>query len=123
MSRWKRIALWVVGGLLALIVVLFLAGIAIVRTDWFRNLVREKIVAAVEQGTGGRTEIGSFEFDWTHLRAKVRNFVIHGLEPADATPLLRADLLQVDLKLLSPFRGFVDIAYLLIEKPQANVIV
>ena len=31
--------------------------------------------------------------------------------------------LQVDLKLLSPFRGFVDIAYLLVEKPQANVIV
>ena len=51
--------------------VLFVAGIAIVRTDWFRNMVREKIVAAVEEGTGGRAEIGSFEFDWTHLRAKV----------------------------------------------------
>jgi hypothetical protein len=29
----------------------------------------------------------------------------------------------VDLKLLSPFRGFVDIAYLLVQRPQANVIV
>src|ERR1035441_10301968 len=54
--------------------------------------------------TGGRAEIGSFTFDWTHLRAQIRNFVVHGLEPADAAPLLRADLLQVDLKLLSPDR-------------------
>ena len=49
--------------------------------------------------------------------------MLHGLEPADAAPLFRADLLQVDLKLLSPFRGFVDIAYLLVQKPQANIIV
>jgi translocation and assembly module TamB len=122
-SRAKHIALWVSGGLLGLLLVVFLAGIAIVRTDWFRNMVREKIIAAVETGTGGRAEIGSFTFDWTHLRAQIRNFVVHGLEPADAAPLVRADLLQVDLKLLSPFRGFVDIAYVLVQKPQANVIV
>ena len=123
MSRAKRIALWVGGGLAALIVVVFLAGIAIVRTEWFRNTVREKIVAAVETGTGGRAEIGSFTFDWTHLRVQIRNFVVHGLEPADAAPLVRADLLQVDLKLLSPFRGFVGIGYLLVERPRANVTV
>ena len=39
MSRPKRIALWVGGGLAALIVVVFLAGIAIVRTEWFRNKI------------------------------------------------------------------------------------
>ncbi|MEO8593900.1 MAG: translocation/assembly module TamB domain-containing protein [Candidatus Solibacter sp.] len=103
--------------------ILLVAGITIVRTDWFRNMVREKIIAAVEDSTGGRVEIGAFVFDWTHLRAKVSNLVLHGLEPANVPPLFRADLLQVDLKLLSPFRGFVDIAYLLVEKPQANVIV
>ena len=46
-----------------------------------------------------------------------------GWNPPPRPPLFRADLLQVDLKLLSPFRGFVDIAYLLAEKPQANIIV
>ena len=72
---------------------------------------------------GGRVEIGSFQFDWTHLRADVHNFVVHGLEPPDAAPLFRANLLRVELKLLSPFKGFVDIAYLLVDTPQANVIV
>jgi translocation and assembly module TamB len=123
MSRVKRILVWAGGGLLGLVLVLCVAGIVIVRTQWFRNMVREKIVAAVETGTGGRAELSSFSFDWTHLRAHVRNLVVHGLEPADAAPLFRAELLQVDLKLLSPFRGFVDIAYLLVQKPQANIIV
>ena len=123
MSRTKRVVLWVGGGLLGLILILFVTGIAIVRTDWFRDMVRGKIVAAVETGTGGRAELGSFNFEWTHLRAQIHNFVLHGLESPDAAPLFRADLLQVDLKLLSPFRGFVDIAYLLVQKPQANILV
>jgi translocation and assembly module TamB len=123
MSRRRKIAAIVGGSLVGLIVAVFLAGVIIVRTDWFRNMVRTKIVAAVEEATGGRVEIGSFTFDWTHLRAQVRDFVVHGLEPANAAPLLRANLLQVDLKLLSPFRGFVDIAYLLVDTPQVNIIV
>lgn len=123
MSRNRRLLLWAGGGVAGLVLALLITGIVIVRTDWFRNMVREKIVAAVESGTGGRAELGSFDFDWTHLRARIRRFVIHGLEPAGAAPLFQADLVQVDLKLLSPFRGFVDIAYLLAQAPQANIIV
>jgi translocation and assembly module TamB len=122
-SRPKKIALIIGGAILGLVVIVFVAGIVVVQTQWFRDTVREKIVSAVETGTGGRAEMGSFAFDWKHLRAQVRNFVIHGLEPAGAAPLFRADLVQVDLKLTSPFKNFVDIAYLLAEKPQANVIV
>src|SRR4051812_1032391 len=123
MTRGKKIALWISGSLVGLVVIALIAGVVIVQTDWFRNMVRTKIVAAVEESTGGRVEIGSFNFDWTHLRAEIRNFVLHGLEPKDAAPLFRANLLRVDLKLLSPFKGFVDIAYLLVDTPTANLIV
>ena len=123
MSRRRKILAIVAGSLVGLLVVLFVAGITIVRTDWFRNTVRDKIITAVADATGGKVDIGSFTFDWRHLRAQVRDFVIHGLEPADAAPLLRANLVQVDLKLISPFHGFVDLAYLLVDTPRANVIV
>jgi translocation and assembly module TamB len=123
MTRGRKIAAIAAGSLVGLVIMAFLAGILIVRTDWFRNMVREKIVTAVEDATGGKVEIASFSFDWQHLRAHVRGFAIHGLEPPTAAPLLRANLVQVDLKLLSPFQGFVDIAYLLVDTPQANIIV
>jgi translocation and assembly module TamB len=123
MTRGRKIAAWILGGVAALVIVAVTAGILIVRTEWFRNFVRAKIVTAVEEATGGKVDVGSFNFEWSHLRAQIHDFVIHGLEPPTAAPLLRVDLLQVDLKLLSPFRGFVDIAYLLADTPQANVIV
>jgi translocation and assembly module TamB len=123
MTRRRKIALIAGGSIAGLVVALLVTGIAIVHTQWFSNFVRQKIVSSVEEATGGGVEIAAFSFDWTHLRADVRNFVIHGLEPPGGAPLFRAKLLEVDLKLLSPFKGMVDIASLLVDEPQANVIV
>ena len=123
MTRGRKIVAITAASLAGLAVIVFIAGILIVQTDWFRNMVRGKIVAAVEDATGGKVDIASFNFDWRHLRAQVRGFVVHGLEAPTAAPLLRANLVEIDLKLLSPFRGFVDLAYLLVDTPQANLIV
>jgi translocation and assembly module TamB len=123
MSRGRKIAAIIGGSLAGLILLVVIAGIVVVQTDWFRNFVRAKIVTAVEDATGGKVDLGSFTFAWSHLRADVNDFVIHGLEPAGAAPLFRAKHIQVNLKLLSPFKGFVDIAYLLVDTPQANVMV
>src|SRR5579883_824474 len=123
MSRPKKILLFLLGGLAGLLLLVAIAAVIIVQTQWFRDTVRAKIVAAVEEATGGRVEIGSFSFDWHHLRALVRDFVVHGTEPANVPPLLTAKLIEVDLKLTSPFKNFVDIAYLLVDTPQADVIV
>src|ERR1700735_2927591 len=124
LRRILRLAGMSMGGLLLAVIV---AGVIVVQTQWFRDKVRAKIVSAVETATGGTAEIGVFSFDWRRLRAQIRDFTIHGLEqslpqPIPA-PLFHANLVQVDLKLLSPFHGFVDIAYLLLDTPQANVIV
>src|SRR5215469_1438545 len=123
MTRGRKIALIITGSLAGLIVAVVVAGIIIVQTQWFRNFVRGKIITSVEEGTGGTATIGAFSFDWTHLRADVSDFVIHGLEPKDAAPLFRAKLVEVELKLTSPLTGFIDIAKLLVDTPQANVIV
>ncbi len=119
----RRLLKIVAASIAGLILLLVVAGIVIVQTAWFRNLVRTKIIAAVEDATGGKVELASFQFDWTHLRAMIRSFTIHGLEPSTEPPLFHANLVQVDLKLISPFAGFVDIAYLLLDTPQANILV
>ena len=76
--------LWTGGGLLGLDPRLFVAGIAIVRTDWFREYGAGEDHRHRGRGHRRARRVGSFNFDWTHLRAKVRNFVLHGLEPAGA---------------------------------------
>lgn len=123
MSRRARILRNLGIGLAALIVVVVVAAALIVRTDWFRNYVKQKIIAATEEGTGGTVEIGSFAFQWSHLRATVTDFVIHGNEPAGAAPFVRAARVQVDLRLFTSIKHILDVAYLNVDRPAANIMV
>jgi len=122
-KRTKKILITVAASLAGLVVVLVVASILVVRTAWFANYVREKIVAVTEESTGGVVEIGSFQFDWTHLTARIRNFVLHGTEPKGSDPLVRVSLLEVQLRLFAELKRAVDIEYLGIQEPQVNLIV
>jgi translocation and assembly module TamB len=106
----------------AIILVLAIAAVLLVQTAWFRNYVKQTIITSVEDSTGGRVEAGSFQFDWTHLRAVLTDSALHGNEPSDAAPLLRVARIQVDLGLFT-IHGVWNIAALDIERPQANVMV
>jgi translocation and assembly module TamB len=110
-------------GLVGLVVLVAVTGVVVVRTEWFRNFVRGKIITATADGTGGRVEVGGFWFDWTHLSALVSNFVVHGSEPAGSPPYLRADRVEVHIRLFTSIHHLLDITYLGIERPQANIMI
>ena len=82
MSRTSRAAIWVAAGIAALVLLVVAAGVVLVRTQWFHDRVRDRIVSDVERVSGGRAGIGSFQFDWKTLTAKVSPFVLHGKEAA-----------------------------------------
>ncbi len=96
-------------------------GVVLVRSEWFKNKIREKIVSVTERATGGRVEIGSFSYDWRALTADVSPFVLHGDEPASAPPLLRADKIRIRLRIISLLEKKVDIAELVFERPRLYV--
>ncbi|MBV9769004.1 MAG: hypothetical protein JOZ32_05490, partial [Bryobacterales bacterium] len=107
----------------ALIVLFGIVGILILRSDWFRNYVEQTIITATEDATGGRAQIGTLNFDWTHLSAVATDFVIHGTEPSNVAPLVQIARAQVNLRLFSSLHHWWDITYLGADHPQANVIV
>jgi translocation and assembly module TamB len=107
----------------ALVLVAGIAALLVLRSDWFYNRVRRLIVDTVETATGGRVEVASFHFDWKHLRADVHGFVLHGREPADKPPLVRAGSVVVVLKLVSILRRDVDIQSLTVSDPHVYLIV
>lgn len=123
MRRVARFALYGLGGLAALFLVLASAGLIVVQTSWFRNKVRERIVYEIEKATGGRSELGAFDFDWRSLAAQVRTLVIHGTEGPGEAPLFRADLVRVELRIVSLLEKKLDLASVLVLRPQVNVIV
>lgn len=123
MSRPVRITLWIVGGIAGLIVLLVIAGIIVVQTAWFRNYVREKIIAYAEEATGGRVELKKFGFDWTHMHVELDGFVLHGTEPVNVPPLFSANKITVYLRLLPSFSNIVQLNYLGVDQPGVDVIV
>jgi len=123
MSRRKRIWTWVAGSAAVLVVLLLLIGVEVIRSTWFANYVSRKIISVAEESTGGRAELGTFTFDWKHLHARVTNFILHGKEPLGSAPLLRIDVIDLRLKFLPSWKKTVDLEYLGVEKPAANIIV
>ena len=121
MSRRVKAVLWTFGGLVGLGRRRRLAFVIVVQTDWFKNQVRERIVSVAEKATGGRVEIGRFNYDWHALTAEVAPFVLHGSEPASSPPFFRAAKIRIGLRIISAFKKQVDIASLQVDQPQLYV--
>src|SRR5579883_240191 len=122
MTKRKKILLIAGSSVLGFVVLLVVAALIVIQTNWFANFVRQKVVAAVEDSTGGRAEIGSFQLDLSHLTVRIRDFVLHGKEPASEQPLARVALLELRLKLFSGLTKVVDLRYLGIQNPRVNLI-
>ena len=123
MSSRARIIRNIAIGLAAFLAAVVIVTVMVVQTGWFRDFVKQKIVTAVEEGTGGRVEIGSFLFDPIRLRAVINDVVIHGNEPPGSAPYLSARRVEVDGRLFAGLKHVFDIAYLRMDSPQANIMV
>ncbi len=99
-----------------------IAGMLVVRSGWFRERVRERIIAEIDKSTGGRAEVGSFTFDWARLTASVSPVVIHGKERAGEQPLLSIRSATVGLRVISMIERKFDLAYLRLDQPVARIV-
>jgi len=121
--RTKKVLLYSALGSVGLILIVAVSTLIIVRTDWFKNKVRDKIVAVAETATGGRVEIGRFDYQWPGLTVEVAPFIIHGKEPPGAPPFFQAEKIKIGLKIVSALKKEVDIQSVIAEKPQMHVTV
>jgi translocation and assembly module TamB len=111
---------------LALTVLLTVASLAswlTIRSNWFYQQVRQRIVYEMEKATGGRAELGGYRFDWRTMRAEVTGVVLHGLEPAGSNPLFRAERVTLGLRLVSVLRRKVDLLSLQAERPLITLLI
>jgi translocation and assembly module TamB len=123
MSRAARIVTIVSGSILTIVMIVLLAVVVIVRTDWFQHFVRGKIISSVEDSTGGKVDLRSFTFDASRLTATATGFVIHGTESPGTDPLFQASQIVLTINLLSSLKKPFILEYLSVEHPSANIVV
>jgi translocation and assembly module TamB len=119
----RKVRIYILASVVALLVVLALGTVAVLRSNWFTGQIRERLLATVEQATGGRAEAGNLHFDWKRMRVEADQFVLHGTEPAGKPPLLRVASIAAGLKIISWTRRDVDLQYLDVNAPEINLIV
>ena len=114
---------WNVASVVVAAVALGVAAMLVLRSDWFLKQVRLKLVREIEIATGGKVEIGRFDYHWKTLEFEAGGVVLHGLEQRGQAPLLRARLIRLTLGPGTLFERRLDIRGLRIERPEVHIYV
>lgn len=122
MRAFKHYCLRTFVALVVLLLAASLAALLVFQSAWFREKVRERIVSEVERSTGGRVELGQFDFDPAHLTAHVAPFVLHGKEGPGDQPLLRIASVTVGLRIISALERRIDLASLDVQQPRVRIV-
>ncbi|HZQ93078.1 MAG TPA: translocation/assembly module TamB domain-containing protein [Terriglobales bacterium] len=88
----------------------------------FASYVTGRVVATIDQATGGHASIGQLRWNLSKLEVEVRDFTIRGREAAGEKPLAHAGRLFVRLKVYSIFGGDFGIRFLSLEQPVIHLI-
>ena len=127
----SRAMTWLIGGVLALVIVVVGGFAWYTTTGDFQGRVGREIVSVLEDATGGRVEVHGVKFALWRLTIDVDGLVIHGLEGPGEAPYLSADKIEVRIGISSFFsrasgvgvKSHVRLKLLRVEHPQFHLIV
>ncbi|MGB6973402.1 MAG: translocation/assembly module TamB domain-containing protein [Terracidiphilus sp.] len=121
--RKPRRLLWISAGSAAGLAVLLLLLYAFLNSAACENLVRRRLIASLENSTGGRAEIASFTWHPLQLQADASGIVLHGREAAGEEPYVRIDQLHVAVSILGLWSPHIRLRALDIVRPSVHIIV
>jgi translocation and assembly module TamB len=101
--RWHHRAAFALGGLICFVALVILTAYLVVTTAAFQNATRKRLIATLEDATGGRAEVAAFSWDPLHLTLEARGITIHGLESAAEEPYAHIDRIRLQLGILGLF--------------------
>ncbi|HEX6504127.1 MAG TPA: translocation/assembly module TamB domain-containing protein [Terriglobales bacterium] len=107
----------------ALVVVSAMALLWYVHTDSFRDMVHARLIAALENITGGRVELAKLSIVPFRFRVEAHDLTIHGTEAAGQVPYAHVDLLTAEIKIISLFERQYGFHSLVLNHPVVHIIV
>ncbi len=96
-------------------------GLLVLRTAWFREQLRQRAIEELQKTTGGKVEIARIDFEPRRWRARLAGLTIRGTEGPGDSPLLHAEALEVQLRLISFLERRVDVAGLRLVAPEIHI--
>ncbi len=119
----RRKRRWILGGIGLLILVVLIAAAFYVRSASFNNYVRARVIARLEEATGGRVELKSLTWKLSTLQFDIRDLTIHGREAADQAPYFHAEHVLLRAKIGVLFRPKIGLRSLEVDRPVLHLLV
>lgn len=118
-NRWMR------RGAIAAVVLCLVTGTVelTLRSDWFAEAVRDRLVAELEAATGGTATIKQFRFGRDRLAFIVEGVELRGKEPPEDPALLSIALLELEIRIESLLGRRVSLEHLNVVEPRASVVI
>ena len=117
--RWRR---WVARA--GVVAALLLAGVVLfLQSATFQQMVRARLITALQQSTGARVELREFSVNWPRLEVNLRGLTLHGLEAAAAPPLFSADWIGLRWRLISFWSLSADLQQIRVLQPKLSIVV
>lgn len=120
---WKRKLGWTGMGLVAIILMLGIAGYVVLRSPRFHSYVLAKIQQQASEAMGAQVRIQNFAVHLSTLGADAYGISIRGGEPTSTLPLVQADQLMIRLRIVSLLHKKVDLNEIVLRHPVVNVLV
>ncbi|MDR3748014.1 MAG: translocation/assembly module TamB domain-containing protein [Acidobacteriota bacterium] len=122
-TRRTHTRLWI-GAAVGVVLLALVAGLVwYLRSPQFADFVRGKVVAAVEDASGGKVELGAFHWNLAKLQFEGESLTVHGLEGAGELPYVHVDKVHLRLRIVSFVERRMDLDYLGLERPVVHLIV
>jgi translocation and assembly module TamB len=123
MTRLNRSMKRAAAAFVIVVMALAISSVLIFQSGWFQERLRERILRELENGTGGRVELGNFSFNWRTLEATVAPLILHGTESADEPPMVRIEKVTIGLRVISALERRVDLASVHLDRPSVYIAV
>ena len=122
-TRPRHKGLWI-GAVIGVVLLGALVSLAwYLRSPRFADLIRRKVITALQQATGGRVEMTSFRWDLSRLAFEADDLTIHGLEPAGQTPYAHVDRALIRLHIISFFEKRFNLEQVDLQHPVIHIII
>jgi translocation and assembly module TamB len=114
----RRKLLWAGGGSLLLLALCAASVVAVLRSEWFKNEIRLRIIATLQHVTGARVDLPSFDYRWRTLSVTLDDLTLHGTEAAGSPPLFHVKRTEIQLKIISLLRRKIDLQSITLDNPR-----
>src|SRR5438270_9228646 len=114
---------WIIGGVVVLLILVIVAGVALVSLNSLIDRNKEYILAQVKEAVGRDVTVGDIGVSlWGGVGSRLKQFSVADDPSFGREAFVRAEDLQVNMKLLPLFRKELQVSKVILHRPVINII-